>query len=90
MDEEEDDDIFKENSKKGRKDKKKESKSIFADYDEFAHLLEGDLYDGDSKSKKKHKFGDSAGNPGYKRSFSQRGGANKRDGHGSGKRARRN
>jgi hypothetical protein len=52
MDEEEDDDIFKENSKKGGKGKKKESKSLFADYDEFAHLLEGDLYDGDSESER--------------------------------------
>lgn len=48
---EEDDDIFDKKGNKGAKSKdngkkKKEQKSIFADYDEFAHLLEGDMYDG--------------------------------------------
>jgi hypothetical protein len=42
-------------SKKGDKKKKKTEKSIFASYDEFAHLLEGDQNIGEGK--KKHKFG---------------------------------
>ncbi len=50
---EEDDDIFEKDTsnKKSKKDskKKKKAESIFADYDEFAHLLEGDLYEGDKK-----------------------------------------
>jgi hypothetical protein len=56
-DEEEDDgdNIFSKSNKKGGKDnKKKKETSIFASYEEFAHLLEGDTLEGD---KKKPKFG---------------------------------
>ncbi|TNV85590.1 hypothetical protein FGO68_gene17657 [Halteria grandinella] len=55
--EDEEDNIFtKSNSKKGGKDsKKKKESSIFASYEEFAHLLEGDSPDGGEK--KKPKFG---------------------------------
>lgn len=55
-DEEEEEDTIFSKSKKGNKaDKKKKETSIFADYEEFAHLLEGDTPD--SGDKKKPKFG---------------------------------
>lgn len=68
-DEEEEDDIFEKKGGKGAKSKdnsnngkkKKESKSIFADYDEFAHLLEGDMYDGSQGGKKSKDFPTSTG-----------------------------
>jgi hypothetical protein len=61
-DEEEDDgDIFQKPS--GKKKEKAPKKSIFADYEEFAHLLEGDLYDGDKKKAKKHETGPRVGKP---------------------------
>lgn len=60
-DEEEDDDIFQKPS--GKKKEKAPKKSIFADYEEFAHLLEGDLYDGDKKKKGKHDTGPRIGRP---------------------------
>ncbi len=70
---EEDDDIFDKKGNKGAKSKdngkkKKEQKSIFADYDEFAHLLEGDMYDGGQGGKKSKDFPSStAGYSGSKR-----------------------
>jgi len=59
---EEEDDIFTKPSKGGKKEKPPK-KSIFADYDEFAHLLEGDLYDGTKKSHHKHETGPRVGKP---------------------------
>ncbi len=61
-DEEEEEDIFTKPSKGGKKEKPPK-KSIFADYDEFAHLLEGDLYDGTKKSHHKHETGPRVGKP---------------------------
>jgi hypothetical protein len=41
--EEDDDDTIFEDKNKDKKSKKNPKASIFADYDEFAHLLKGDL-----------------------------------------------
>lgn len=61
-DEEEDDIFEKETSnKKSKKQNKKKKESIFADYDEFAHLLEGDLYEPDNAKKHKHSSGPRTG-----------------------------
>ena len=67
-DDEEEDDIFDKKGKSSKSNKKKkEKKSIFADYDEFAHLLEGNLYEqGDSKKQKEY--------AGQKRSHNSSGG----------------
>lgn len=80
---EEDESIFKSSKKSSKKQGKKQQKSIFADYDEFAHLLESDLYDG---TLKKQKGSGSAPSFGGKRS--KRGGP-KGSGHQQGKRPRR-
>jgi hypothetical protein len=59
--EEEEDNVFSKKPSKGSKKDKPKKQSIFADYEEFAHLLEGDMYEGGaengSKASKKHKFG---------------------------------
>lgn len=74
-DDEEEDDIFDKKGGKGAKSKdnnmggkkKKEKKSIFADYDEFAHLLEGDMYDGAQGKKSKDFPTSTSGYSGSKR-----------------------
>lgn len=58
--EEADDDIFQKPSG-AKKKEKAPKKSIFADYEEFAHLLEGDLYDGEKKRGRKHEAGPRVG-----------------------------
>jgi hypothetical protein len=73
----EEEDIFeKKGGKSSKKDnkKKKESKSIFADYDDFAHLLEGDMYEQEGK-KKKYEAGPKTGK---RQVGGNQGGANKR------------
>eukprot|EP00347_Sterkiella_histriomuscorum_P015659 403356183 len=68
--EEEEDNLFTKEKSNGKKSKdtKKPKASIYADYDEFATLLEQDVY---SEEKAKKYLGDHAG---QKRSRSQRGG----------------
>jgi hypothetical protein len=54
---EDNEDVFNKSSKKEKDDKKKKPKAtIFADYDEFAHLLEGDLNEEDKSKKHIPKF----------------------------------